>query len=77
MQPIPGQPGLFFAGFEDDVKSQPIRIMDMLVVGPMMIAGGRAWGRTSPWSGLALSLLGVATIVYNTSNYLKIERART
>jgi hypothetical protein len=58
------------------VKSQPVRLLDVFVVGPMMIAGGRAWSKRSPWSGVALGILGVATILYNADNYLKIERQR-
>ena len=77
LKPFPGQPGLFqLDGVQDDIKSQPVRVLDVVLIGPMMIAGGRAWSKTRPWSGLVLSLLGVATIVYNAKNYLKIERAR-
>jgi hypothetical protein len=39
-----------------------------------MIGGGVAWQKTNPWAGLALCFFGVATIVYNAGNYLKIER---
>jgi hypothetical protein len=80
MRPIAGQPGFFYAaglgGLSEEVKSQPVRLVDVFVIGPMMIAGGRAWEKTNPWAGVVLSLLGVSTIVYNASNYWKIEKAR-
>lgn len=74
VRPIPGQPGLFFAGLEDDVKAQSVRVADVLVVGPLMLAGARAWYRSNPWGGLALGVLGVATIIYNAGNYMRVEK---
>lgn len=54
------------------MKSQTIRLLDVLVIGPVMIRSG--WHlRNRPIGGI-LTLFGIATIVYNLSNYL--EKAR-
>jgi hypothetical protein len=58
------------------VKTQIIRLADVALVGPLMIwAGGKA-AEKNPVPGMALLLFGIGTIVFNGSNYLKIERAR-
>ncbi len=51
-------------------KSQLVRLLDVFFIGPMMIWGGR---RASGPGGVVLSALGVATIVYNARNYLRIS----
>lgn len=51
---------------------QPVRILDVFVVGPSMIYGGQKLGK-SPM-GRLLTGLGIATIVYNGANFLRIAR---
>lgn len=52
-------------------KSQTIRLADVFLIGPFMIASARYL----PSSGARMTMfaLGVATIVYNGQNYLKNE----
>lgn len=54
-------------------KTQKIRILDVFVIGPMMIYGGLELRRKHRILGAVLSLFGVATIVYNGRNYLRIR----
>lgn len=50
-------------------KSQLVRLLDVFVFGPLMIAAGR--DQESKYFSLALTVVGVGTIVYNGFNYLQ------
>lgn len=55
----------------DDVKAQPVRVLDVVLIGPLMIWGGvRAGGPL----GALLGMFGVGTIAYNAINYLEVQR---
>lgn len=60
------------------MKAQPIRVLDVFVVGPAMVAGGSVLFRESRQERRALGALlvvsGVLTVVYNGANWLKRER---
>lgn len=61
----------------NDVKAQPVRIADVLIVGPVMVAGGVTLvTKGNPVLGGFLALLGVATVGYNARNYALVERQR-
>lgn len=62
--------------WQHEVKAQPIRLLDVFLVGPLMIHGGRKVARFEPVAGNVLTLLGVLTIWYNGRNYLRIEEER-
>lgn len=49
-------------------KSQQMRLVDVFVLGPVMIAAA-AWDRPPSWLRLVLAGIGVGTIVYNLQNY--------
>lgn len=61
---------------EYPAKTQAIRIVDVLLVGPLMIWGGMALQKKHPIGGGALALFGVSTIGYNAANYARVERKR-
>lgn len=67
---------------EPDVKAQPIRVADVLLVGPLMAWGGAvvvtsARGRSSTRAlGALLTALGVATVAFNGKNWLDVHRRR-
>jgi len=57
-----------------EVKSQPIRLLDVFVIGPLMIWGGVALNdRGRRYAGPALAALGLTTIIYNAHNYEKVR----
>lgn len=57
------------------MKSQWVRIADVVFIGPMMIWGGVALAQQRhPIAAPLLITLGVATMVYNGMNLVRIER---
>lgn len=56
-----------------DVKAQPIRVLDVFVIGPMMVAGGLAI-KDAPVLRAGLIAAGIGTIAYNARNYAEVER---
>jgi hypothetical protein len=58
---------------EDTVKPQWIRVADVVLIGPLMIAGGVALHRRYEGWGLLLTILGATTIVYNGMNWYRIR----
>lgn len=61
---------------DDPIKPQPIRILDVFIIGPVMLAGGRALYARRPLLGGALMAFGVGTIAYNARNWFAIEAAK-
>lgn len=55
------------------MKSQSIRLIDVLIIGPAMIRSGWLNRDDSPLLGHAMMFAGAATIVYNWQNYRRIE----
>lgn len=51
------------------MKAQWVRLADVFVVGPVMLAGARY--APDPWLRLALAVFGGLTITYNAANWLK------
>lgn len=47
-------------------KTQAVRGLDVWLVGPMMIMGGRCLGGTK---GTLLKVLGFGTVIYNAMNH--------
>ncbi len=63
------------AYMEPIVKSQPIRLLDMLVIGPLMIIGGGMLEKQKKHLvGIPLALFGLTTIVYNAMNYWEVKK---
>lgn len=56
-------------------RSQPIRIFDVLVLGPAMIYAAYVLKGDKRLKSFIL-VGGIGTIVYNFKNYLKIEARR-
>lgn len=58
-----------------DLDVQKIRILDVVLIGPLMIWGGvqamrKSDTKSGEVAGAVLAALGFATIFYNGSNYL-------
>lgn len=58
------------------MKAQSVRILDVVLIGPLMMWGGAQIRRSYPLRGDLLTLLGIATIWYNGRNYLLIEQQK-
>ena len=56
-------------------KTQLIRKVDIFALGPAMIYVGLA-GRILSWMRLLAVVGGIATIVYNHQNYVRLRRSR-
>jgi len=56
------------------VKTQTIRLIDVFVLGPLMIASAQQATTLPDWQRSALALTGLATIVYNGINFLRAQR---
>jgi len=55
------------------MKAQPIRLVDVFLLGPfMMWAGAKMVKTEGQLAGWAMLLSGVGTILYNGKNYLEI-----
>lgn len=55
-------------------KAQEIRLLDVFAIGPLMIYAGHKSQDLSPLIKNSLMLTGVATILYNGHNYLKVRK---
>ncbi len=55
-------------------KSQFVRVLDVVAIGPLIIAAGRR-STVSPNMRALLMVTGVATILYNGANFLANEKA--
>lgn len=55
------------------MKAQPVRALDVVLIGPVMIAAALS---SRPSMGIRAALLGfgLATIVYNLGNYLRVAQ---
>ena len=53
-------------------KSQAVRLLDVFVLGPGMIYASKFKGPPD-WIRFALLVTGIATIIYNGRNYLRIK----
>ncbi len=56
-------------------KTQVVRALDVVLVGPLMILGGFDLQQRRPILGQLLSFIGVSTMVYNAKNLYTIDRA--
>ncbi len=57
---------------ESDVKAQPVRAMDVLILGPAMLLS-TAYIK-NPVLRAIIAVGGVGTIAYNAANYAKVKR---
>lgn len=58
----------------EEIKAQWIRLLDVVLIGPLMMAGGVRLSRSHPVSGTLLAFFGLTTVGYNARNYLRVER---
>ena len=57
----------------ETAKAQTVRVADVVLIGPLMIWGGIQTTPKRPWPGIALTLFGVSTIVFNAVNYYRVR----
>lgn len=57
-----------------DVKAQPVRVADVVFIGPLMMWGGARATAEQPLWGTALLWLGMTTISYNAVNHQRVRR---
>lgn len=57
-------------------KSQKVRVLDVVLLGPATVAAGLYRGPLPPAARGALVLYGVTTIAYNLQNYLATRKAQ-
>jgi hypothetical protein len=57
------------------VKTQGVRVLDVLVIGPLMLWGGLRLMEEHPVSGTALAIFGVSTVIYNARNFGRVWQA--
>lgn len=57
------------------MKAQWIRIMDVVLIGPLMTYGGLKLKDTKPLPGWLLVSFGAMTVIYNGVNYYRVQQA--
>lgn len=56
------------------MKAQSVRLLDVLLIGPAMVAAGLALSRRHEMEGAALAAMGALTVLYNGRNYVDRRR---
>lgn len=56
------------------MKSQTVRVLDVVLIGPLMVAGGVALYQRSPFFGALLGFFGVSTVIYNGCNWAVVRK---
>jgi len=52
------------------MKTQTIRLLDVFLIGPVMIAGGL---KIKSILGTTLTIFGILTMIYNARNYMEVS----
>lgn len=55
-------------------KAQWVRVLDVILIGPLMVAGGMSLTKKSPFWGVLLGAMGIGTVLYNGRNWLILEQ---
>ena len=58
------------------MKAQAIRVLDVVVIGPLMIYAGVNAKAISPELKAFLVVAGAGTVIYNGANFLKKRQRR-
>ena len=54
-------------------KTQAIRVLDVVLIGPLMVWGGWTMRKKAPLPANARAAIGVATSIFNGYNYLWVK----
>ncbi len=57
-------------------SAQPIRIVDVFLLGPAMIWFGVAAKEMPVWARIFMGVSGAATIAFNGYNYVAVQRGK-
>ncbi len=58
------------------VKSQTVRVIDVTLLGPFMVWVGARRSNLPGWARITMVGFGVATVVYNARNYVRVRAHR-
>jgi len=59
--------------FESEIKAQPIRLMDILLLAPVLLYAGTRKTKLSPNVRNFLFISGISIFTYELKNYLAIK----
>ena len=62
---------------EELSKSQNIRLIDVFIIAPFLIYVGNKAKGISSFERNMLYIIGVATLIYNSKNYIKNKKQKT
>ena len=64
----------------EEVKSQPVRLLDVFALGPLMMYSGyrlqQEGSRLNASLGILMGIAGFGTILYNAKNYARIAETQ-
>lgn len=74
-RPFPGYGVCTPAELDAVVKTQRVRVVDVLLIGPLTVWAGWRLRRSDPLAASLLAIIGISTVVYNARNYGSVQRA--
>ena len=73
-RPFPGYGACAPSEIDAVVKTQRVRVIDVVLIGPLTAWAGWQLRRTHPIAAGLLAIIGVSTVLYNARNYGIVQR---